>query len=48
MMERLGQEESDLGGSDLNALIDTVLFGIKTPCSTENTATPVTKLHVQS
>lgn len=39
MKERLSQEESDLGGTDLNALIDAVLFEIKTTSS----ATPITK-----
>ncbi|KAG1819291.1 uncharacterized protein BJ212DRAFT_1268409 [Suillus subaureus] len=43
MKERVDQEERDLGGTDLDALIDAVLFGIKTSSSAENTATPVTK-----
>jgi hypothetical protein len=41
--ERLREEESDLGGTDLNALIAAVLFKIETSSPAENTATPVSK-----
>ncbi|KAG1861197.1 hypothetical protein DFJ58DRAFT_744336 [Suillus subalutaceus] len=45
MTERVSQEESDLGVTDLNALIDAVCSGldIEASSSAENTATPVTK-----
>jgi hypothetical protein len=38
--ERIREEESDLGSTDLNALIAAVLFKIKTSPPEENTATP--------
>lgn len=40
--ERLHEEESNLGGTDLNALIAAVLFKIETSSSAQNTATPAT------